>query len=318
MKFKVLVISKRLPAYTTLTDDSDVLVERSDNVYFFEKHSMSDFDIVIIDLDAVGASGHKYIKTSEFDYFFDKPSILVCIAREEEKWQFDSNYKWLPNYSNIDFKIVNKGGTSVIPTEHAGEFSKLFNSFEFEWECYFDIIPNEYIVIGKDRSGLAVALKTKYRNGIIYILPPPKDLPYSKINYVSFLNQLIEIGKKQIYDRYKELPPEPNWLQKYVDPLEQEYYEKLLDIKKKYDTLREAHKLLYFKHKYLSEIVFDVLCKMGFNAKYIEEEGYHDIEINEDDFTAVIEVTSSGNNWININKVRQILDFAKNLKMKEV
>jgi len=163
-----------------------------------------------------------------------------------------------------------------------------------------------------------VALKTEYRKGLIYILPPPEDLPYSKTNYISFLDQLIEIGKKQIYDKYKELPPEPSWLQEYVNPLEQEYYEKLLAIKKKYDSIREAHKLLYFKHKYLSEIVFDVLRKMGFNAKYIEEEGYHDIEINEDDFTAVIEVTSSGSNWININKVRQILDFAKNLKMKEV
>ncbi|MCS7365128.1 MAG: hypothetical protein NDF54_06820 [archaeon GB-1867-035] len=176
----------------------------------------------------------------------------------------------------------------------------------------FRKIPPSYSIMATNRSGLAIALKTKIKEGQIYILPPPTG----KLDkYYYFLQRLLIIcGNDILKKKYALRQIEPDWVSNYIDLIEREYYKKYLEIKEKYDLIKEARRLLYAMHKPLSKTVYKILRGMDFNATYIEKKGVHDIEINEENFKAIIEVTSAEKNWIDREAVRQVLDWASHFE----
>ena len=56
---------------------------------------------------------------------------------------------------------------------------------------------------------------------------------------------------------------------------------------------------------------------IGFNSEVKERQGTHDIEVNEEDMNLVVEVTSSDEDWINIRKTRQLLDWCRRYEREQ-
>jgi hypothetical protein len=211
--------------------------------------------------------------------------------------------------------IINKKGETLVPTENAGAFQNLFDAFEWEWECYFQLSPaSHYFVLAKSIKGLPVALKAKINFGEFFVIPPPKSNGYE--TYPLFLRQLIDICKREYMHLKVEESAPPPWVEKYKHPLELKTYKDLLPIYQKYLALCEAKKLLYATGDTLKEIVRDVLNKMGLNVVTPKDVGIHDLEWKSDVYF-VIEVTSSRSDWISLEKVRQVCDWRDRAKKKQ-
>lgn len=325
-RFRVKIITW---AASNIQANPDETVSVSDRISIFKDESVCDYNILLVDLDAVYGHQVKELDISEFSEFLGKPSVILCIADQEKfyaLYQPDpkkrqpqvSNYSWLPGKEK--FKVINKKGESLGLTRDSGHFSKLFNDYEWEWKCNFSNIfttPPNYVSIANNITGQSVALRANIGEGRVIIIPTPKVDIEDSTKYPAFLRLLIDLSKEEIDELTDKERKEPDWVEEYVVTEELELRDKIKKLEKEYQTLTEAHKLYYETGKALTKTVNFVISEMGFNSKMREEEGIHDIEICEEDFDLVIEVTSSEDNWININKTRQLLHWCRTFEQEQ-
>ena len=326
IKFRIKIITYGIASSTEPREDEFISID--DSISVFKGESVCDYNIFIVHLDAVYGHHVMELNINEFDEFLGKPSIILCISAEErlympkqpspQKWvPTFSNYSWLP--SKVKFKVINKRGKSLKPTKDSGRFSKLFNEYDWDWQCSFSIIrstPPSYVSIANNISGQSVALKADIKEGKVIIIPIPQIDIYDSKQYPTFLRLLIDLSREEIEELTEREREEPDWVEKYVISDELELRDKIDKLHKRYKILKEAHKLFYETGKALTRTVNFVLSEMDFAAKMKEDEGTHDIEICEDDCNLVVEVTSSEENWINIKKTRQLLHWCRGFKQE--
>lgn len=313
-RFRIKIITPAQIA-NKIQCNPDETILSSDSIREFISESVCDYNILIVELNCVSPSEVSDLNTSDFNDFLDKPSIILCISSRERFIQNISrtNFDWLPGKEG--FSVVNKSGESLTPTKEGGRFSKLFTDYDWGWRCSFSNLysatPLNYVSIANNITGQSVALRVDIREGKVIIIPTPKINVTDATKYAAFLRLLIDLSKEEIEELTEKEREEPDWVEKYVVSEELELRDKIKKLQNEYQTLTEAHKLLYEIGKALTKTVNSVLSEIGFNSEMREDEGTHDIEICEDDFDLVIEVTSSGDNWININKTRQLSDWCK-------
>lgn len=330
-KFSIKIISYGVASSTKPNEDESMSF--SSSLGTFSSESICDYNILIVRLENVSSYNDvMQIHKAELDEFFGKPSIIVCFSDRENLYKESSwlpagtqpwisppktarNYDWLPN--GEDLGIVSKRGRSIESTSNAGKLSNLFNTYKWEYKCSFDKIPSNYIPIACNISGQFVGLRADVGEGRIFIIPTPDINITDVVTYPTFLRILTDICREEIQELAKRERAEPDWVQSQVDSLESKLFNDMIPIYERYQTLRETRKLLYETGTRLTTIVLFVLNKMGFNAKLREDEGIQDIEICEDDFNFVIEVTSSEEDWINIRKTRQLLDWCQRFKREQ-
>jgi len=313
---------------TSIQPNDDETISVSTNLGVFNRETICDYNILIVRLENAYGYHVKELDKSELDDFFSKPSVIVCISHEEilykeyiRVWQRDElgtavgNYDWLPSIQGLE--ITNKRGKSIQSTGESDRFTNLFDTYNWEYKCSFTKIPPKYIPIAVNISGQSVALRAAIREGRIFIIPTPAVNIYTFDQYPTFLRLLIDICREEIQELAERERKAPDWVEQQVDPLEPKLFDDFIPLYERYQTLRGARKLLYETGTRLTQIVYFVIVKMEFKAEIKEEEGRQDIEVNEDDFNSVIEVTSSEEDWINIRKTRQLLDWCQRFEREQ-
>lgn len=312
-EFRVKIIDS---ATGDITSSSEEDISIIGGVGVLLEESICDYNILIINLDDIYGYyiSQAFSIKEDFVDFLRKPSVILCISGREMhlKAEPKSNYDWIP--SREHFLVTNKAGKSLVPTDESGRFKEIFISYNWEWKCSFKLsLPavSPYVSIANNISDQSVALKTNFDEGKIFIIPRPEiDTKDSKA-YAEFIRVLIDLCKEEIKELAAREKEEPDWVEEYVVPDELKLRDKINELQQQYQTLTEAHKLFYEMGKPLTKTVSFVLSRMGFNSELKEEEGAHDIEISEEDMILVVEVTSSQDNWINISKTRQLLDWCR-------
>ena len=325
-KFSIKIISAG-EAYS-IQPNNDESISVSTNLGVFSRETICDYNILIVRLENVYGYHAKELDKNELDDFFNKPSVIVCISHEEilykgynRVWERDEvgrtvgNYDWLPSIQGLE--IANKRGKSIQPTGESDRFTNLFDTYNWEYKCSFTKIPTKYIPIAVNISGQSVGLRAGIREGRIVIIPAPDVNIHSFDQYPTFLRLLIDICREEVQELVERERKAPDWVQSQIDPLESKLYDDIIPIYERYQALRETRKLLYETGARLTRIVYFVISKIGFKTEMKEEEGRQDIEVNEDDFSLVIEVTSSEEDWINIRKTRQLLDWCQRFKREQ-
>jgi len=321
--FRVKIISNDYPNIEPRQNES---ISMHTSTFIFSKESICDYNLVIIHLEDVNDYyDMRELHQEGVNEFFNKPSIIVCLSDEErvieshvsrdKKPEVFSNYNWLPEVKGL--KIVSKKGKSLQPTSEAGRFGNLFNTYNWRWRCSFSKLPPKYRPIANNISGQSVALKAENREGMVFIIPTPDIDIKDRNQYSTFFRLLIDISEEEIEELAKRERKPPDWLEKSVDPLEFKLFADVQAVYDQFHTLYEARKLLYETGTRLTQVVSSVMSKIGFNTELKEEEGRQDIEICEDDISLVIEVTSSEEDWINIRKTRQLLDWCRRFEQEQ-
>ncbi|MCK4368555.1 MAG: hypothetical protein KAV68_02650 [Dehalococcoidales bacterium] len=307
--FRVKIITK-MESNIPLRPDENISV--SDNIDILNRESVCDYNILIVNLPTLYTYESLHLDKDDFSEFLDKPSVILCISDKEDLPEKYSQYAWLPGKQG--FKVINKTGESLKPTENSGRYIKLFNAYNWKWLCSFSIVPSQspsYVSIANNITGQNVALMAGIGEGKVILIPIPKiDIKDPK-KYSAFLRLLVDLCKEEIEELAEKESEEPDWVEKYVVPEELKLRDKISELQEQYQTLTEAHKLFYEMSKTLTKTVTFVLSSMGFNSEMKEYEGIHDVEICESDCDFVVEVTSSGKDWINITKTRQLLDWCR-------
>lgn len=326
--FRVKLISGSNPTIEPKQNES---ISRYYSPSIFGKESICGYNILIIDLQTIKKyEDIKQFNKEELDDFFSKPSVLVCLSDEEVSYEgypflelegralktyTATNYDWIPELKGVT--IVSKTGRGLKPTDDAGRFSNLFEAYEWEWKCHFGKPPRKYIPIAHNISNQDVALRADIGEGKVFIIPTPEMSIYEYDKYPAFLRLLIDVCEEEIQELSERERKEPDWVKQNVDPLESKLLQDSRPYIEQYQTLRSARGLLYETGTILTRIVCFVVDKLGFKAEMKEEEGRQDIEVNEDDFNTVIEVTSSEEDWINIRKTRQLSDWCRRFEQEE-
>ncbi len=328
IKFGVKIICRSL-ANIHFKQDENISTSSSPSI--LAEESICAYNILIVNQEDVNSYDNvRQFKKEELDEFFSKPSIIVYLSDKEVNYQgpliwdgqkrdfrFETatNYECLPDTSGL--KIVNKKGKGLKPTRDAGRFSNLFNSRNWEWKCSFSKLPSKYTPIACNLSNIPVALRADIGEGRVFIIPTPDINIYDYNKYPTFLRQLIDVCEEEIEELGRRERKEPDWVEEQVDPLESKFLHEWFPFYERYSALREARKLFYETGLGLTRVVHFVVSKMGFDAEMKEQEGVQDIEVCEDDFNSVIEVTSSENDWINIRKTRQLLDWCHRFEREQ-
>lgn len=319
--FRVKIISS---AYPNIKPKENESITIASSPAIFSEESICGYNILIVRQENVGSYDDvKQFNKEELDEFLNKPSIILCLSDKEITYLGPltwvqltaANYEWLPDIQGL--KIVNKKGKGLEPTGDAGRLSNLLNAYEWEWKCTFVKLPSKYIPIALNISNQSVALRADISEGRVFIIPTPEINPFDYDKYPAFLRQLIDVCEEEIQELSERERQEPDWVQQEVDPLESKLFRDFIPLYELYQTLRGARRLLYETSTSLTRIVHFLMTKMGFSAEMKEEGGTHDIEVNEDDFNSVIEVTSSEEDWINIRKTRQLLDWCQRFEREQ-
>jgi len=323
--FRVKIISS---AYPNIKPKENESITIASSPAIFSEESICGYNILIVRQENVGSYDDvKQFSKEELDEFFGKPSVVVCLSDKEQLYEYGGwyvgpqkpepvrNYHWLPEAKGLI--ISSKKGEGLEPTGDAGRLSNLLNAYEWEWKCTFVKLPSKYIPIARNISNQSVALRADIGEGRVFIIPTPEINPYDYDRYPAFLRQLIDVCEEEIQELSERERQEPDWVQQEVDPLESKLFGDFIPLYERYQTLRGARRLLYETSTSLTRIVHFIMTKMGFSAEMKEGGGTHDIEICEDDFNSVIEVTSSEEDWINIRKTRQLLDWCQRFEREQ-
>jgi len=312
-EFRVKIIDS---AIQNIASSSEEGISISGNVGVLLGEAVCDYNILIINLNGIYGYhiSQAFSIKEDFAAFLRKPSVILCISGVEKRLTAEpvTNYDWMPGREH--FLVANKAGKSLVPTDESGRFKEIFISYNWQWECSFNLfLPavSPYVSIANNISDQSVALKTNFEEGKVFIIPRPKlDTKDSKA-YAEFIRVIIDLCKDEIKELAARGKKEPEWVEKYVTAEELELRDKMSVLQKQYQTLAEAHKLLYETGKALTKTVNFVFSGMDFNSNIKEDEGTHDIEICDEDSNLVIEVTSCEEDWINIRKTRQLLDWCR-------
>ncbi len=312
-EFRVKIIDSATEDIASSSEE-DISIDRDVGVLL--KESICDYNILIINLDDIYGYyiSNAFFTKGDFVDFLRKPSVILCISGREKHLAAEpiSNYDWIPGREH--FLVTNKTGKSLAPTDESGRFKEIFISYNWEWKCSFNLslpVVSPYVSIANNISDQSVALKTNFDKGKVFIIPRPEiDTENSKA-YAEFIRVMIDLCKEEIEELAAREKEEPDWVEKYVIVEELELRDEIQKLQSEYQTLLKAHRLFYEMGEALTETVSFVLSAIGFNTQNKENLGTHDIEICEDDLDIIIEVTSCEDNWININKTRQLLDWCR-------
>ena len=313
-EFRIKIIDSATEDITSSSEE-DILIVKNVGVLMGE--SVCDYNILIINVDGIYGYhiSNAFSIQGEFVDFLRKQSVILCISGTEMHLKAEpatSNYDWIP--SREHFLVTNKAGKSLVPTDESGRFKEIFISYNWEWKCSFNLsLPAvaPYVSIANNISDQSVALKTNFDEGKVFIIPSPEiDTKDSKA-YGEFIRVIIDLCKEEIKELAAREKEEPDWVEKYVIVEELKLRDEIQKLQSEYQTLLKAHRLFYEMGGALTETVSFVLSAIGFNTQNKENLGTHDIEICEDDLDIIIEVTSCEDSWINIKKIRQLLDWCR-------
>ncbi len=311
--FRVKIIDS---AIQNIASSSEEGISISGDVGVLLGEAVCDYNILIINLNGIYGYhiSQAFSIKEDFAAFLRKPSVILCISGIEKRLTAEpvTNYDWMPGREH--FLVANKAGKSLVPTDESGRFKEIFISYNWQWECSFNLslpVVSPYVSIANNISDQSVALKANFDEGKVFIIPRPEiDTKDSKA-YAEFIRVLIDLCKEEIKELAAREKEEPDWVEEYVVPDELKLRDKINELQQQYQTLTEAHKLFYEMGKPLEKAVNFVLSSMDLSSMIKEDEGTHDIEINEEGLSFVVEVTSSEEDWINISKTRQLLDWCR-------
>ncbi|MEM4202645.1 MAG: hypothetical protein QXS54_01110 [Candidatus Methanomethylicaceae archaeon] len=212
-------------------------------------------------------------------------------------------------YAPYHFTLNASGGKVISPTRKAGILSSIIRKMEC-YSYYFTKYPSNSLVLAVNRAGYAVALKIPILEGEAVILPgkhPSASIEY----YLPILQSLMEILPQLKKPSEKEMYP-PEWVSRYTFPEEEELLKKREEIDQQLAAFTLRKELLYAYGDRLEKAVRFPLEKFGFVVERLPEEESADfiLKVNDKEVAAV-EVTGSTKH-INVDKVRQLLDFIWN------
>lgn len=104
--------------------------------------------------------------------------VLICFAEKIQKWNENTNYTWIHNFSN-HFNLEDLEGSDFDfygNENFINDLQKIVQDFKFS--CIFNNkndLNNIFKEIGKNKGGNSVAVFAKFEKGYIFILPKPNN-----------------------------------------------------------------------------------------------------------------------------------------------
>ena len=240
--------------------------------------------------------------------FCDKFRVILPSrkGRDSENDIFDDNpEKAFNNYffSPIDLGIVAEtGDTFDFIEENFKDYRPLkkIRKDEISWNCYFSKKDNKIKPLGVNRAGYPVSIEVSLGKGKLIMLPTFKNK-----NYV-FQILFSEIIPKMI--KQEDLGGiEPTWVDKISIPMEDEYKNKL-------NQIRNLKRLISTNGKALEKATVFALELLGFQVEQLNQGAHVDIRITDGDESVLVEVKGHENRQASRQEYIQLLAFLSELR----
>lgn len=197
-----------------------------------------------------------------------------------------------------DFELHHKAGKEFSPL---GELEELHRDFEFKYQFLWDSVTGTPLFKPKRARGYA-GFKCKAGNGWIYGLPEPRLKPVYDRHTVGFFVAVIQ----RLYDKSRKDHSglqAPGWVEQYLIGDEQQYAlikkaleqerkaldEKIAQNEQQLQKFLEIKRLIFVGDEALEKVVEEVFRDLGFKV-VVPEGNNDDLNILEEDFTAVVEI----------------------------
>lgn len=294
---KIAEIPKALSDEVINTPPWDMVLNRR----LYHQASLQDYHICIVNLtyqDLLGLKEVLWGFRDEFDDFFDGGGILIVFSTyprtsisyvakvdlgyrivKDEKNPY-STYEWLP----VSLDARDKQGQSVTFSKKTS-IGNVLDDSDFIWETVFQI-EDPHAVVARNPSGRAVGVELPHSDGYLILLPAFKqeDLP------PRLVRKIIDAVKKGYIGEAQPMISRPDWIGTYVLSGEEQAAEKFKVAKAKMEKFESAKALLYMHGKRLTASVRNILEELGYESRDTEDEGRHDIEIEQKGHTGFVEV----------------------------
>lgn len=265
--------------------------------------SFLDYHIIFVNLPKINLNRYLLLrmgnKRKDIELFLRAGGIITVFCPHDN---YQGTYDWLP----LSINVKNSGGDTTEPNmQHP--LGKTLQKFKPGWKCYFEIdhlnFPPE-LIIGRNMAKLPVSLALTIENGNIILMPQFKEEQYLPV-----LNHLLESIKKNYFqkDISPVAIPTPTWLSKYQFDEEKKLTQQFEEMKIYIQRYNEIKKILYENGIELTKAVAHVFSELGFKVNEKENEGFHDIEIEYNEFSSIIEVKGL-KGYANVGDLRQLLD----------
>ena len=315
--------------------------------YLSQAPSLFDYEIVIVDIDALFTSTWKdQIENDEYmavddgtaiwvrklidrlsteaKLLMDKGGMLVCLLRPTRglKWQYwpregpkatkyARNYDWIP-VQWISSHIVAGLGTNMKVHSDAGAFSPYMAKGKTYWTAYLDDLEKlqyQWRVLAVNEAGKPVAADFSLGKGTLILLPLS--------NHEKCGDILIECAVGA-FEKPLARPP-PSWIEKIRMPGEDVDLKHLNELSSDLSKLQEAYqrtrldleeKTLVKRILYEKDKALEEAVRKAFEELgfTLRREGDKDWIASSDAREAILEVTGSDGS-IDIDKLRQLLNY---------
>jgi len=296
-----------------------------EKIDYFSNRNFSDFEVLLVKVSKLSREladllrllhrpRHQELDAflewtrAELSMFFDHcglvllfvdqiPSINLVEPLEGFQMSNENEFSLMMLDAN-DFDLQHKVGKEFAPLH---EFEELHKHFRFKYQFLWNKVAGTPIFKPKRGKGYA-GFKFKVGKGWIYGLPEAMYQPsFDHITTRDFLSDI-----QQLYDKASKDSSAlkvPAWAEKYLIGNEQQYVvikkelekekaeleSKIIENEKQLEKFSELKRLLFAGDDALEQVVEDVFRNFGFKV-VVPDGNNDDLNILEDDFTAVVEI----------------------------
>jgi hypothetical protein len=286
MVYRTLIIGLERDKYIGLFDDNIKIYQ-----YLEDAPTLYDYEIILLFSEGLRYPSLASKKGPEFDLFFSNGGILVLFSSEP-----------IPSgiFPGFEFQnMIFKGGEVITPNKKH-MLSRIFEKYECIWAWHGNgTIPVDFI-IAWNSINCEVACELNFKDGKIFLFPlikKPDQLP----EYISEIIRSIEV--------FMGFPvsSQPDWFERYNYEHELALKDEESKISNQLKEIELIKSILYIYGNSLSRRICKLLNNIGFKADWTELKAKHDIEIDFNGTTGIVEVRGL-KGPANNEDIRQLLD----------
>lgn len=268
---------------------------------FNSSPTIYDFNIIFLRYSNTLFASTKNEKWEELRKFFTTGGILCIVGIDPtiERHALRLLGTSLP-------RLENREGEKIFWTRGTYLYEIMKEIEEGNWHSVVERSNEKGIMpFGRNKANEVVAFEVSAGRGKIVLLPD-----FSKRELEKIQRKLLIEFKAQIF-RSSITSQQPSWFKSILLPVERKTKEELSKITNKLESIERAKRILFEEGTLLSKecafILEEMLTAKGFEVKWKEEQGLHDIEIRNESRLIVIEVRAS-NGLISVDLPRQLSD----------
>ncbi len=294
------------------------------NLDMYNPFSLRDFHVVVINLENIDFRANEWLfkRLQEDAYEFIRDGGVLLLA-EFKDFQVkkkaeaqkpgrgipvaESTISLLDWLANEGVRVLKESGDRVyLDSRHP--LAGRLNEKDFVWQAAFEL-PATASTFGHNASQQSVAFDMPIGKGRFIILPLIRQDAASRAEIVPALLRLLSV--RGVSEGLRATPP--SWMSAYALPEEDEIRKRHAEAQAQLRTIDSVKALLYTDSRPLLDAVMTCLREFEFNAKDLEAQGKHDIEIILPNSLIVAEVTGT-KGALTVRALRELIDHYYDVK----